>query len=423
MGLLMNVKRPNAPLYFLVYIIIYPLLKLLFRLKVDRKGFKMPKGPYIVLSNHMTMHDFILVMLAFYPRRLNAVTAQKFFMYSPLHKLLPLMGCIGKNMFDPDVRSVIGIKTVLKRGDGVLLFPEGRCSGTHAYVGIHKATGKLIKKLGVPVISSYLEGVTNCMPHWRKSLKFGRTRVTFRNLFSADELKTLSVDEINSAIDVRLGNPDGGPECTTPVSAKKPFETFWARGLAEGLHQMLYFCPKCEQEFTMVSEGNVLRCEACGFAAELLKDGRLVPCVTGTGVVFPADITSWSQLQVRHAMKSVDENFSLVLENVKVRTPAPGQGKGTHESGHGTMKLDPKGWYFEGVLSGESVSILFPVDSLPAISYDHCHNFQLTHDGNFYMFIPEDPRQCLKYVILTEGMHWRFATTPLLTPGVNSGFF
>jgi len=416
-----NVKRPNAFLYFIVYILVYPLLKILFGLKKDRKGLDLPKGPYIVLSNHLTMHDFILVMLAFYPRRLNAVTATKFFMYKPLNWFLPTMGCIPKNMFDPDVRSVVNIKSVLKRGDGVLLFPEGRCSGTHAYVGIHKATGKLIKKLGVPVISSYLEGVTGCMPHWRKFIKFGKTRVTFRNLFSVEDLKTMDVDDINAAIDVRLGNN----ECTTAL--KKPFKVYREKRLAEGLHQVLYFCPKCEQEYVMESKGNVLRCTACGFSAMLDRYGKLIH---DSGDDISDEVSKWMQKQVQHTMRSVSEDFSLVLENVKVRTPVLDEsgkigttGAGTHETGFGTMKLDPKGWHFEGVLSGKPASILFPIDSLPAISYDHSDNFQLYHEGDFYMFIPEEPRKCLEYVILTEGLHWRFATKPLLTPGVDSGFF
>jgi len=409
----MNIKRPNAFIYFLAYILIYPLLKIFYNLKIDRKGFKMPKGSYIVLSNHLTMYDFLLVMLSFYPRRLNAVTAQKFFMYKPLNKFLPALGCISKNMFDPDVRSVISIKTVLKRGGGVLLFAEGRCSGTHAYVGIHKATGKLLKKFGVPVVSAYLEGVTNCMPHWRKGTRFGRVRITYRNLFAADDLKQKSVDEINAEIDERLGSS----VCTTPP--KKPFETYRAKRLAEGLEQMLYFCPKCEREFVMTSEGNILRCYACGFEAELTRQGKLVH---GENSELTDDISVWVQNQVRFAMKAISADMEPIIETVKVRTPSPVSGDGMIESGYGTVMLSPKGWFFEGIISDEPTSLFFPIDTLPAISYDHCNNFQLYHEGNFYMFVPKDPRMCLKYVILTEGMHWRFAKNPLLTPGVNSGY-
>ena len=92
----LKIKRPNAVLYFLVYIFIYPFLKIGFRLKVDKSGYEPPKGPFVVVSNHASFMDFIVVMLSLYPRRMNAVAARKFFLYKPLDKLLPVMGAIPK---------------------------------------------------------------------------------------------------------------------------------------------------------------------------------------------------------------------------------------------------------------------------------------------------------------------------------------
>ena len=112
-----KIGKPNAILYFLVYILVYPFLKLVFRLKVDRGGCRpMPAGPFIVVSNHQSFMDFLLPTLTMYPRALNAVAAQKFFFYKPLNVLLPLMGCIPKFLFDPDPRSIIGMLSVIRRG-------------------------------------------------------------------------------------------------------------------------------------------------------------------------------------------------------------------------------------------------------------------------------------------------------------------
>ena len=411
-----SVKRPNAVIYFIAYTLIYPALKICFRLKVERKGLEIPKGPYIVLTNHFTMLDFLLTMLPLYPHRLNAVTAQKWFLNKPLNKLLPIVGCIPKNMFDPDLRSIMGMKTVINRGDGLLLFPEGRCSSSHEYVGMHKSTGKLIKKFGVPVITSYLEGADICLPHWRKGFKCGRIRVTYKNLFTVEDTQSLSIDEINAAIDARLSGTEGA----LPVPAGKPFQTFSSKNLAEGLQQILYYCPKCSAEFTMVTEGNSIRCTSCGNEAIMDRYAKLTPT---QGSIAEGEISLWFRDQVRHEMKSLHEDMEpIVLENVKVRTPSPKPGGGVIESGSGTIEIEPKGWHFSGVLSGEELTIFFPVETIPAISYDHNDNFQIYFAGDYYMFTPEDPQKCIKYVIIAEGLHQKFSPNVLMTPGKNSGF-
>ena len=119
----MKIRRPNRVLYSVGFALAYPLLKVLFNLKVDRSNYHPPKGPCIVLSNHQSYLDFLLPTTAVFPRRLNAVAAQKFFLYKTLDRLLTMMGCIPKNLFDSDIRTIKGITTVLQRGDSVLLFP------------------------------------------------------------------------------------------------------------------------------------------------------------------------------------------------------------------------------------------------------------------------------------------------------------
>jgi 1-acyl-sn-glycerol-3-phosphate acyltransferase len=410
----MKVKRPNAVIYFIAYVFFYPALKVCFRLKVDRKNLKLPKGPYIVLANHMTMVDFLKVMLPLYPQRLNAVTSQKYFLHSPLHKLLPLMGCIPKNMFDPDIRSVVGMKTVVKRGDKILLFPEGRCSSSNDYVGINKATGKLIKKLGIPVISCYIEGANICIPHWRKGFRFGRTRVTYASLFTEEELKKLTVDDINAAIGKRLSGEEG----VSPPN--KPFQTFGTKRLTEGLHMVLYWCPKCGREYTMESERNTIRCTACGNSADMDRYAKLIPAPDA--IIPDNSISSWFRDQVRYEMKSLSDDMEPITESVNVWMPAEKPGAGIVECGKGEIRLDPKGWYFSGELSGEQTDLFFPVETIPAMTYEHNTNFQIYSNGFYYTFVPEDVKKCLKYVILAECAHWKFSSRHAMTPGKNSGF-
>jgi len=408
-----TIKTPNGLIYFIAFLLLAPFMKLFFRLRIDRSAYNPPKGPFIVLSNHVSFMDFVLVMLALYPRRLNAVTAQKFFFFRPLSWLLPTMGCIPKNLFDPDIRSVKHILSVYKRGGRILIFPEGRCSTDGVYAGVNKSIGKLIKKLEAPVITCRLEGAYTCMPGWRSGFRFGRIHVTLANLFDPADARDLTLDEINDQIDARLS----GSDAKVP---EKPLSLFRARRLAEGLEHFLYYCPKCQGEFTMETRGNVIRCTACGNAAEMDRYG--IPNPLADSAV-PKTIQKWNKEQIMHEMRAIHENMAPVEVPVLVRMPAAKLGDGLVHCGRGILSLDITGWRYKGELNGEAADLFFPIGLVPAIPYDPNNNFQIYLNGSFYSFTPEDnPSACSKYAILGEGVYRRFAPHMQMTEGYDSGF-
>jgi len=379
----------------------------MFRFGKDYKEFVPPKGPFLVISNHSTMVDFLLVMLPFYPRRLNAVTANKFFYTRILNKLLPLMGCIPKSQFDPDVPSIRMIKTVLARGDSLLMFPEGRCSTDGAFKGIHRSTGKLIKNLGVPVVSCYIDGAYTCMPYWRKGFRRGRIRLEMSEVISAEDTKSMTVEDINNAICTRLSGLD-------IAAPKEQVRTFRARRLAEGLHRILFWCPKCGLEYTMESKGNAISCISCGNAASVDVFGKLVP---GPGSVAPDSIHGWYSEQTRHIAECLSDDMEPISIRVTVKITAAKCAKKVAQNGSGILKLDPSGWHFEGELSGEQTSLFVPIDAVPAVPYEYEENFQIYANGNIYKFSPEDAILSLRYSILGECAHKRFASRVQLTLG------
>jgi len=426
----MTVKKPNGIIYFLVYVFIMPLLKLLFRLEIDRRNFTPPKGACITICNHASFMDFLVVMLALYPRRYNAVAAQKFFLYKPLNRLLPFMGCIPKNLFDADVRSIIGVKKVLARGGAVLLFPEGRCECDGVYAGMNTATGKLIKKLGVPVVSCSIDGAYKCMPFWRKGIRFGRVRIVMSNLFTCDDLQTLSVEQINDATDRRLAREDD-PPLRRP--RKNPrFYTFGRKKLAEGLQFILYWCPKCKQEFTTRTKGCVINCSACGNGAQIDRDMNLIPLsddsvIPGASADSFATVHDWYREQARFEAKKLHEDMDPITVKVRVQMPSSVSGGGMAFCGDGVLSLDSKGWHFSGELNGERTGLFFPINTVPALPIDPNDVFQIYANGTFYCFVPEDPWAVIKYSVIGECAYWRFATPCKqghyqMTPRKDSGF-
>jgi 1-acyl-sn-glycerol-3-phosphate acyltransferase/predicted RNA-binding Zn-ribbon protein involved in translation (DUF1610 family) len=403
------VRKPNGPLYFALVVLLTPVLKICFRVKVDRKAYAPPKkGSFVVLCNHESFMDFVLSMWSVYPRRLNAVAALKFYYYPALRRILNPMGAISKSLFDPDPKAIMGILSVIKRGGALLLFPEGRCSTDGAYAGMHKATGKLLKKLRVPVVSCRVEGAYVCMPFWRKGIRFGREYVTLANLFTAEDTQRLSVDEINSRIDARLSGADS-------AAAPKRLGTARARDLTQGLENILYHCPRCGKEFTLRTERNMIICDSCGGAAEMRRDATLSPLRESA---FPSSVRQWFALQAARETERIRENpgAEYVRIDTVVRMRPPG-GDGLAECGRGELWLNREGWHYAGTLRGEYTRMDFALETVPAMPFDPCDNFQIYSQGLLYAFTPaENRRACVKYSLIGEAAYRCFSAAPQTTP-------
>jgi len=226
------------------------------------------------------------------------------------------------------------------------------------------------------------------------------------DLFSCDDLQTLSVDEINLAIDKRLCRSDDPP-------ARKPLQTTYARKLAEGLQYILYWCPKCGKEFATETEGCVIRCTACGNSATLDRYAALIPIADS---VVPCSVHMWYKEQAQYEAHKLHECMEPTHVRVNVRLPSDAVGGGMVESGSGVLELSPDGWRFEGELRGEQVSLFFPIETVPAIPFDPNDNFQIYAHGTFYMLSPEDKRECVKYSVIGECAYWKFAKNVQMTP-------
>jgi len=169
----------------------------------------------------------------------------------------------------------------------------------------------------------------------------------------------------------------------------------------------------------MASEGNTIRCLICGNAAIMDKAARLVPVLDS---VAPESVRKWYAVQTRHLSKYLSEGMEPIFEQVSVLLTSETDGGGATISGSGSLRLDTKGWHFDGELSGEQTSQFFPLETVPALPFDYENNFQIYARGSIYRFTPEDARMSAKYALLGECAHRRFSSHVQLTPGQNSGF-
>ena len=110
-------------------IIGYPLQLLFFKRKtyyVDKKNTNLKKGGKLIVSNHYNMLDYVLTCFVVAPRKLNAVASEMPFKSKITRFGMKFFGAIEANRETRSMKFVDICADVLKRGQLVQIFPEGK---------------------------------------------------------------------------------------------------------------------------------------------------------------------------------------------------------------------------------------------------------------------------------------------------------
>ena len=106
----------------------YPLQLLFFKRKtyyVDKKKTSF-KGGKLIVSNHFNMFDYVLTSFIVFPRKLNAVASEELLKSKITRFGMKFFGAIEANRETRSMRFVDECVTVLKKGELVQIFPEGK---------------------------------------------------------------------------------------------------------------------------------------------------------------------------------------------------------------------------------------------------------------------------------------------------------
>ena len=107
----------------------YPFLVLFFKKKtyyVDKKNTNLKKGGKLIVSNHYNMFDYVFACYIVAPRKLNVVASEMPFKSKITRFGMKFFGAIEANRETRSMRFVDVCADVLKNGQLVQIFPEGR---------------------------------------------------------------------------------------------------------------------------------------------------------------------------------------------------------------------------------------------------------------------------------------------------------
>lgn len=243
-------------------------------LRFQTEEVKVPDGPCIIVANHNTDFDSILLATAF-PKHMYFVASEHIFRSGLFRWLLTyFLDPIPKRKGGADVATAMQMARRLKAGMNVMLFAEGNKSFDGVTCPVHPATGAMVKASGASLVTYRLEGGYLTSPRWAKTLRKGRMRGAVVRVYTPEMLAAMTEREVSRAIAEDIFEDAYLRQTMDPVA-------YHGKRLAEGIENALYLCPRCREVGTLKGAGDRVSCR-CGFQAAYTDMGYL----TGEGVPY-----------------------------------------------------------------------------------------------------------------------------------------
>lgn len=344
------------------------------------------KGPLLVLCNHNTDWDPLLLGIAF-PDYLSFVASEQVFRWGWMSRLIVwLVDPIARVKGQSAVETVITILRKLKSGVSVAMFAEGNRSFNGLTGPIPSATGKLAKKSKATLVTYRLDGGYFTTPRWgNKGIRKGKMAGHLVHVYSPETLKSMSVDQINEAIrqDLYVDAYALQREQKIRYKTKAP---------AEHLERVLCLCPACGQIGTLKSAGDRLSC-SCGFSVRYNEFGFL----EGENAPFD-NITEWDAAQTEKLYSLADNAEGMIFSDQDMILKEIHTEQHTEEEiGRGTIALYPDRL--------ECCGRSFPLEEMEGFSLFRSQTADLTCGGKHYEISSEQIRCMRKYMTVIR--HFR----------------
>ena len=232
----------------------------------DMKGVG-DKEPALYLMNHSCFTDLMIASRVI-KGPYNIVSTTDALVGK--ESLMRAIGCIPTRKFQPDIRLIKDISYALKElHTSVLMYPEAGYSFDGTTTTLPDSLGKFVKALGFPVVMICTHGAFLRDPLYN-GLRLRDVKITADKytLFTPEELKQLSVSELNERIAEAFSFDAFKEQSEKGIKVTEPFR-------AEGLSRVLYKCPICRAEGRMKASGITLKCTECSAEWELTELGKM----------------------------------------------------------------------------------------------------------------------------------------------------
>ncbi len=252
------------------------------------------KRQYLVLYNHQTDYDQLLLGLSFrfpiYHLAMEDILSNGRISDFLRWAVAPIP--IKKQTLD--LKAIRQCIRVAKEGGSVSIAPEGHRTYSGRTCYINPSIAKLARMINLPIVLYRIEGGYGMQPRWSNVVRNGPVHSYASRIIEPEEYKAMTNDELYQAICEGLYEDE----------ARADF-SYRHKKTAEYLDRVAYVCPYCGLS-RFEAHDDIIRCTSCGREMRYLPTKEL----QGVGFKFPFRfVANWVDYQNSFINRLNPENF------------------------------------------------------------------------------------------------------------------
>src|SRR6478735_2169229 len=202
--------------YAMLWCPCYAISQVWFRFQFSGKGYVPLDGPVLLVSNHQSNLDPVLVGIAC-PRQLKYLARQGLFFW-PFSLWIRSLGAVP---IDRERGALSGIRTtleLLKQQNAVLVFPEGSRTENGTLGVMLPGFCLLARRSGATIVPVGIVGAFEALPRGAIYPRPNAIRLAFGTPILKQQATELSDEQLTALVTQRIRQAMGLPQCESPAS-------------------------------------------------------------------------------------------------------------------------------------------------------------------------------------------------------------
>ena len=363
--------------------------KIFMGLQVKGREFNRKDGRRkVVIINHESSLDF-MIAYSVIPSKVHLVASNSYVRALPIHDLMLECGLIGKNQFSTSVSDMKKMKAVLDDGNVLGFFPAGLMPEAGIATPTPPATAKALRWFDADIYVLKIRGTYLSSPKWSKIKRKGPCEANLYKLITSEDYAKLSKNEATALIEKHLFFDSYRNNLEDKVEYKNGDNV-------EGLESVLYKCPNCNSEHTIIADKNVLSCSSCGYSVKSDKLGVLHQ--NSEHNLYFSMVSDWHRFIENSVYEKAKSNPDYKVEDEAEMHKINDKKHRYEKVGTASVTLDNTNFIIDGTIYGEKFYKQVFARNFPMLPCVPSKRFEIQDGNDIFRIYPSDPKKVMEYI-------------------------